>query len=94
MTQTSEARPALEGAHAEHADTSAPCSCGHGATPSPMPYIYALGKIQVRFPSLALEREFQQRERELRAEPDTPRSTGARVAAVLRANAHLSRAVC
>jgi hypothetical protein len=58
-------------------------------------FVYALGKIDVRFPSSGVEREFQQRERALLAGKE-PSAAGRaqRIAEVLRANNHLARAAC
>lgn len=58
--------------------------------------VYALGKLDVRFPSVGIEREFQQRERSLvasRSEQPTTRR-GDRLRAVLKMNEHLARSVC
>lgn len=58
-------------------------------------YVYALGKLELKFPSLALEREFQQRERQLLHNSGTPITRrGDRLRAVLKANSHLARSVC
>lgn len=57
-------------------------------------FIYAIGKFDVRFPTLGIEREFQQREARMEAEIAATASRGARTRAILEANAHLARNVC
>lgn len=57
-------------------------------------YVYAIGKLDVRFPSLGIEREFQQRERQLFAEKTAPKGRGELLHAVLEANVHLAQRVC
>jgi len=54
-------------------------------------YLYAIGHLDVRFPSLAIEREYQQRERAIPDLPQHPRN--ARLLAVLQKNPHLSMRV-
>jgi hypothetical protein len=51
-------------------------------------YVYAIGRVDVRFPSLGIEREYQQRERALHDLPQHPRN--ARILAVLEKNPHLA----
>src|SRR5947209_3995494 len=51
-------------------------------------YVYAIGRVDVRFPSLGIEREYQQRERALHDLPQHPRN--ARIVAVLEKNPHLA----
>jgi hypothetical protein len=51
-------------------------------------YVYAIGRLDIRFPSLAIEREYQQRERALHDLPQHPRH--ARIVAVLQRNPHLA----
>jgi hypothetical protein len=36
------------------------CSCGSGQSVAPLSYVYALGRIRMRFPTLAVEKEFAQ----------------------------------
>jgi PatG Domain len=36
------------------------CSCGNMADPTPLAYVYAIGKIEPRFPSVSVEKEFAQ----------------------------------
>lgn len=57
-------------------------------------FVYAIGKFDVRFPSLGIEREFQQREARLESRIPAGASRGARTRAVLEANSHLARNVC
>lgn len=54
--------------------------------------IYAIGTLDVRFPTVGVEREFQQRERAMPGE--LPAGRGERLAHVLRANPHLWSRVC
>jgi hypothetical protein len=54
-------------------------------------FVYAIGRVDVRFPSLGIEREYQQRERALQDLPQHPRN--ARVLAVLERNPHLASRV-
>jgi hypothetical protein len=56
--------------------------------------VYALGSLDVRMPTLGIEREFQQRERQLYAGSRPKERREERIAAVLRANPHLARSVC
>jgi hypothetical protein len=51
-------------------------------------YVYAIGRLDVRFPSLGIEREYHQRERALHDLPQQPRN--ARIVAVLEKNPHLA----
>jgi hypothetical protein len=57
-------------------------------------YIYALGRIEVRFPSLGIEREFQQREMQMPGSKTEKLSRQQRVSGVLEANQHLAYRVC
>ena len=73
----------------------APAKAGHtcpecaGKTAlAPEQYVYAIGRLDVRFPSLGIEREYQQRERAMTGLPQSPRS--ARIRAVLEKNPHLA----
>ncbi len=69
--------------------TEAPC-CGQcmSKTHATEQYVYAIGRVDVRFPSLGIEREYQQRERALHDLPQHPRNT--RIVAVLEKNLHLA----
>jgi PatG Domain len=55
-------------------------------------YVYALGKLDVRFPSVGLEREFRQRSARVSEDATAPR--GARLRQVLEGNGHLARRMC
>lgn len=58
-------------------------------------FVYSLGRIGMRFPTVAVEREFQQRERHvLGGEGKKSTNRWTRIAEVLAANDHLARAVC
>src|SRR4051812_24496327 len=78
------AAPGPEPAKAGH--TCAECA-GRTAL-QPEQYVYAIGRLDVRFPSLGIEREYQQRERAMTGLPQSPR--GARIRAVLEKNPHLA----
>jgi hypothetical protein len=54
----------------------------------PEQYAYTIGRLDIRFPSLSIEREYQQRERALHDLPQQPRN--ARIRAVLEKNSHLA----
>lgn len=72
------------------------CSCQQGSgTSSAQQYIYAIGKIDIRFPTIGVEREFQQRERNLsnKQEKNGAQPRGQRLADVLRAHPHLVRSI-
>lgn len=60
----------------------------------PEQYIYALGRIEVRFPSLGIEREFQQREMQMPGSKTNKLSRQQRVNNVLEANQHLAYRMC
>ena len=81
--------------HAAEQAASAPAPCpscaGHGPA-APEQFVYALGRIEARFPSLALEREYQQRERALGAAADAHHH--ARMRAVLEQNPHIAAQLC
>lgn len=65
-----------------------PCvNCGSQMLPLEQ-YVYAIGRLDVRFPSLGIEREYQQRERALHDLPQQPRN--ARIVIVLEKNPHLA----
>lgn len=74
------------------ADTAhAPCPGCASRAQAPQHYVYALGRIEVRFPTLGLEREYQQRER---AQGPEPEGRLARLCAVLQKNPHLAAQAC
>jgi hypothetical protein len=60
-------------------------------------FVYAIGKLEMKFPTVGIEREFQQREAALHRLQE-PRSAdqkrGERIAAVLSAHVHLAQRVC
>lgn len=71
-------------------DAHAPCSaCASRMNPVEQ-YVYAIGRLDVRFPSLGIEREYQQRERALQG---LPQQRNARILAVLEKNPHLATRV-
>jgi hypothetical protein len=75
--------------------SDAPCPRCSESHSSHNQYIYSIGRLEIRFPSLGIEREFQQRERQLLLEKkDTWANQGERLFQVLSANPHLARAVC
>jgi hypothetical protein len=98
----SEARPVEGGepvsapAPATAGAASACCAeCASRAAEAGEHFIYSLGRLDVRFPALGVEREFQQRERLLLARGEhLGGSRWPRIGAVLRANNHLARAMC
>ena len=72
--------------------SSAPCSeCAGRASLPPEQFAYTIGRLEVRFPSLGIEREYQQRERAIADLPQHPRN--ARIRAVLEQNPHLATRV-
>ena len=73
---------------------AAPCPHCQASHAPPTEFIYALGQLDVRMPSVGIEREFQQRERQLYAGEPRAGRRERRVADVLRANPHLARSVC
>lgn len=71
------------------------CTCDTANQPSIEQFIYSIGKFDVRFPSMGIEREFQQRERHLAlGRQEQWANRGERLSAVLSATPHLSRSVC
>ena len=59
--------------------------------PAPEQFAYVIGRVDVRFPSLGIEREYQQRERSIANLPKEPRNL--RVRTVLEQNPHLATRV-
>ncbi len=58
-------------------------------------FIFSIGKLSCRFPSVGIEHEFQQRERSmLLDDKKIPELQNERIAVVLRNNQHLARSVC
>jgi hypothetical protein len=69
------------------------CSCQpHGGTSRQ--FIYSIGKLSIRFPTIGLEREFQQRERLMFTGEKSPVRLNERTANVLRKNQYLARSMC
>lgn len=90
MSSTTSAGPA-DLASAQGNAIAAPCpECASRSLPREQ-YVYGIGRLDVRFPSLGIEREYQQRERAMEDLQDLPRN--ARVGAVLGKNAHLAMRV-
>jgi hypothetical protein len=81
----SEAPAAAHGPCPECAARDAP-----QAQPAPEQFAYVVGRLDVRFPSLGIEREYQQRERMI---GDLPQARNLRVRAVLERNPHLATRV-
>jgi len=70
-----------------------PCpSCSARGQVMSEQYIYALGRIEARFPSLGIEREFQQRERALGSATDKHHLE--KMCEVLERNPHLAARAC
>lgn len=83
-----------QGASAAGAEHPCPECAARAAQPAQAPpeqFAYAIGRLDVRFPSLGIEREYQQRERLIADLPREPRN--ARVRAVLERNPHLATRV-
>jgi hypothetical protein len=84
----------------DHDASGSPKACcqqcqDRDAGPVPDQFVYALGRLDVRMPTVGIEREFQQRERRLLAVGARGHDTRwERMAAVLRENPHLGRSVC
>jgi hypothetical protein len=77
----------------ENARPEQPCCPQCAANiPRQESYVYAIGRISVKFPSLALEREFRQRETAMRLPPGEERNQ--RIAKVLEENGHLAAKMC
>jgi hypothetical protein len=83
--------PAAGGAPPGAGQASCP-DCASRASAMPQQFVYALGHIEVRFPTLGLEREYQQRERMLPPAPGKPHLE--RVREVLVHNLHLAAQAC
>jgi hypothetical protein len=77
----------------ESAHSQQPCCPQCAATaPRQESYVYAIGRISVKFPSLALEREFKQRETAMRLPPGEEHNQ--RISKVLEENGHLAAKMC
>lgn len=72
------------------------CACNKSDQGAGPQLVYSIGKLDVRLPSIGIEREFQHRERQLAGRAGEPQweSRGARLSRVLQANLHLGRSVC
>ena len=69
--------------------SAAPCpECAARGSLQQEQFAYTIGRLDVRFPSLGIEREYQQRERAMADLPQHPRN--ARIRAVLEQNPHLA----
>ena len=66
--------------------------CAANVMPRQQQYVYAFGRISVEFPSVALEREFRQRETAMRLSPSEDRNQ--RIAKVLEENGHIAANMC
>lgn len=83
-TEPLEAQPAVTG-------LSDPCpDCGAQPRLRSEEHIYALGHLDVRFPTIGIEREFQQRQARLPASARAPKKRGQLIRTVLSANRHLA----
>jgi hypothetical protein len=89
--QPAEYVPVPGGAPSGPGHASCP-DCASRAHATPQQFVYALGHIEVRFPTLGLEREYQQRERMLPPAPGKPHLE--RVREVLVHNLHLAAQAC
>ena len=99
-TTTSETLVPPAGAPAEEAEAAAETAhhlcaecAGRQAAPAEE-FVYAIGKLDVRFPSIGIEREFEQRQARLVDWSSNGGSRGARVRQVLEANRHLAARMC
>lgn len=70
------------------------CSCGKTQKVQEEKYVYAIGKLSVRLPSIGLEREFQQRQRALFSDTKNKASRDGNVAQVLSDNLHIAKFSC
>src|SRR5688572_23259538 len=61
--------PASDSDNGRTAGSSAPQPCSHcqSRDSAPEQFVYALGQLEIRMPTIGIEREFQQRERQLYA---------------------------
>lgn len=88
------AAPKYPVARPETAHPQQPCcsECADKTMRRQQQYVYAIGRITVRFPSLGLEREFKQRETAMRLPPSEDRNR--RISKVLDENGHLAASMC
>jgi hypothetical protein len=84
----------------EQGESGLCAECGAKSAPARVPdqFIYSLGRLDARFPTIGIEREFEQRERGLSAQAadkkDHSQARGERLNRVLIANLHLARRLC
>lgn len=69
-------------------------SCGSSDNLVSDQFVYAFGKLEVRFPTLGVNREFQQREAQEAKSTDKTLTREERISHVLEANHHLASRVC
>jgi hypothetical protein len=70
------------------------CSCKKSTPDFANQFIYSIGKLSVKFPSLGIEKEFLQREAAIfRSNENADKSTSGRITSVLKENHHLAKAV-
>lgn len=73
-------------------DMHTPCSCAEGSMRSPVEqFVFALGKLEVRMPTIGLEREYR---RCAKSEEGKSSTRGERMRATLEANHHLASHIC
>ena len=71
-----------------------PECAAHQSQPQIEQLIYAIGTLDVRFPTIGIEREFHQRELALQLKQEPSPVRGKRIEAVLKENTHLCSRVC
>jgi hypothetical protein len=88
------ARGAIEAAATSSGPKQSDCGCDTCGDRQPQSeeFVYALGRLDVRFPSVGFEREFQQRSARAAGDATAPR--GPRLRQVLESNGHLARRMC
>jgi hypothetical protein len=85
---------AIEAAATSSGPKQSGCGCATCGDRQPQAeeFVYALGRLDVRFPSVGFEREFQQRSARSAGDATGPR--GPRLRQVLESNGHLARRMC
>jgi hypothetical protein len=79
---------------ASHGSEGHVCAeCAARSVQPPEEFVYAIGRLDVRFPSLGVEREFMQREAALKKQAKNV-GRGERIRRVLEQNQHLARRMC
>lgn len=91
LSQPPENHPGSHAAEAGAEHASCP-TCSAGGRVMNEQFVYALGRIEARFPSLGIEREFQQRERALG--PANDKHHLEKMCEVLKRNPHLAARAC